>query len=65
MKISLFNYSMFGYISPIVTSLPHIYIRNSGLIPCSIFCNKLDFPTANHNKYIKLHWAQFSMIGNT
>ena len=31
MKISLFNYSMLGYISPITTSLPHIYRRNSCL----------------------------------
>ena len=30
MKISLFNCSMLGYISPIITSLPHIYKRN----PC-------------------------------
>ena len=30
MKISLFNYSMLGYISPKTTSLPHIYRRN----PC-------------------------------
>ena len=28
MKISLFNYSMLGYISPITTPLPHIYRRN-------------------------------------
>ena len=103
MKISLFNYSMLGYISPITTSLPHIYRRNScpthifkptthqtssiipprnisdkftiiwdlcrflqpGLISSMIFCKKLDFPTVNHNRYIKLHWAQFPMIGNT
>ena len=31
MKISLFNYCMLGYISPITTSLPHIYRRNSCL----------------------------------
>ena len=30
MKISLLNYSMLGYISPITTPLPHIYRRN----PC-------------------------------
>ena len=36
-----------------------------GLISSTIFCKKLDFPTANHNRYIKLHWAQFPMIGNT
>ena len=105
MKISLFNYSMLGYISPITTSLSHIYRRNScpthifkrthqtglsahptqeyfrqminlpllgtfvdpttTLITSTIFCKKLDFPTANHNRYIKLHWAQFPMIGNT
>ena len=35
------------------------------LITSTIFCKKLDFPTANHNRYIKLHWAQFPMIGNT
>ena len=98
MKISLFNYSMLGYISPITTSLP-IYRRSScpthtldltssiipprnisdkftiiwdlcrflqpGLISSTIFCKKLDFPTVNHNRYIKLHWAQFPMIGNT
>ena len=29
MKISLFNYSVLDYISPITTSLPHIYRRNS------------------------------------
>ena len=34
-KISLFNYSMLGCISPITTSLPHIYIRNS--CPTHIF----------------------------
>ena len=34
-KISLFNYSMLGYISPITTSLPHIYRRNS--CPTHIF----------------------------
>ena len=34
-KISLFNYSMVGYISPITTSLPHIYRRNS--CPTHIF----------------------------
>ena len=28
-KISLFNYSVLGYISPIATFLPHIYRRNS------------------------------------
>ena len=103
MKIFLFNYSMLGYISPITTSLPHIYRRNScpthifkpthqtglqasshrnisykfitiwdlcrflqpGLISSTIFCKKLDFPTVNHSRYIKLHWAQFPMIGNT
>ena len=104
MKISLFNSSMLGYISPITTSLPQIYRRNScpthifksthqtglqawshsglfqiiyhylgsfcrflqpGLISSTIFCKKLDFPTVNHNRYIKLHWAQFPMIGNT
>ena len=35
MKISLFNYYMLGYISPITTSLPHIYRRNS--CPTHIF----------------------------
>ena len=35
MKISLFNYSMLGYISPITTSLSHIYRRNS--CPTHIF----------------------------
>ena len=35
MKISLFNYSMLGYISPITTSLPHIYRRNT--CPTHIF----------------------------
>ena len=35
MKISLFNYSILGYISPITTSLPHIYRRNS--CPTHIF----------------------------
>ena len=35
MKISLFNYSMLGYISPIATSFPHIYRRNS--CPTHIF----------------------------
>ena len=103
MKISLFNYSILGYISPI-TSLPHIYRRNScpthifkptlrldfkhhptqeyfrqiyhylgpfcrflqpGLISTTMFCKKLDFPTVNHNRGIKLHWAQFLTIGNT
>ena len=34
MKISLFRYSMLGYISP-TTSLPHIYSRNS--CPTHIF----------------------------
>ena len=29
MNISLLNYSMLGYISPVTTSLPHIYRRNS------------------------------------
>ena len=105
MKISLFNYSMLGYIAPITTSLPHILSieeilvqpislnpntrltssiippRNisdkftiiwdlcrflqPGLISSTIFCKKLDFPTVNHNRYIKLHWAQFPIIGNT
>ena len=35
MKISLFNYSTLCYISPITTSLPHIYRRNS--CPTHIF----------------------------
>ena len=105
MKISLFAYSMLGYISPITTSLPLIiqkkfwsnpYLQihtpgwtssiispknisdkftiiwdffcrflQPGLISSTIFCKKLDFPTVNHNRYIKLHWAQFPMIGNT
>ena len=105
MKISLFNYSLLGYISRITTPLPHIYIEEilvrsislnrhtrldfkhhptqeyfrqvyhylgpfcrflqPGLISSTIFCKKLDFPTVNHNRYIKLHWAQFPMIGNT
>ena len=34
-KISLFSYSVLGYISPITTSLPHIYRRNS--CPTHIF----------------------------
>ena len=104
MKISLFNYSMLGYIAPITTSLLHIYRRNScpahifkskyqidfkrhptqeyfrqiyhylgrfcrfllpGLISSTIFCKKVVFPSVNHKTYIKLHWAQFPMIGNT
>ena len=101
MKISLFSYSMLGYISPI-TTLPYIYRGNSCLthifkpthqtgfevsshlgifqtnlplfrnfldfynqFTSKIFCKKLDFPTANHNRYIKLHWTQFPMIGST
>ena len=36
-----------------------------GLVSSRIFCKKLDFHTANHNRYIKLHWAQFPIIGNT
>ena len=67
MKISLFKYSMLGYISPIPTSLSHIYWRNS--CPTHIFqpthqtglCKNLDLPTVNHNRYIKLLWAQFPM----
>ena len=67
MKISLFKYSMLGYISPITTSLSHIYWRNS--CPTHIFqhahqtglCKNLDLPTVNHNRYIKLLWAQFPM----
>ena len=35
MKISLFTYSMLGYISRITTLLPHIYRRNS--FPTHIF----------------------------
>ena len=35
------------------------------LICSTIFCKNLDFPTVNHNRSIKLHWAQFPMIGNT
>ena len=35
LKISLFNYSMLGYISPIAKSLPHIYKKNS--CPIHIF----------------------------
>ena len=35
MKISLFNYSMLGYISPTTASLPHVYRRNS--CPTHIF----------------------------
>ena len=35
MKISLFNYSMLGYISPIIRSLPYIYRRSS--CPTHIF----------------------------
>ena len=111
MKISLFNYSMLGYISVKTASPPDIYRRNScptqifkpthrtglhasshpgifqtnlplfgtfcrflqpgpGLISSSIFCKKLNFPTINHNRYIKsqnfkiwkIHWAQFPMI---
>ena len=30
-RISLFNYSKLGYNSPVTTSLPHIYRRNSCL----------------------------------
>ena len=100
MNIFLFSYSMLDYISPITTSLPHIYTRNvwipdwnlsiiptrnistnlpnistniwelcrslqPGIISCTLFCKKLDFPSVNHNRYIKLHLAQFPMIGNT
>ena len=100
MKISLFDYSMLGYILTITTSLSHKFLSNPylethtpdwtsstipprnisdkftiiwdlcrflqpGLISSTIFCKKLDFPTVNHNRYIKLHWAQFPMIGNT
>ena len=36
-----------------------------GVISSTIFYQKLDFPTANHNIYIKLNCAQFPMIGNT
>ena len=36
-----------------------------GLISSTIFCKKLVFPTVNHKRYIKLHWAQFPMIVNT
>ena len=36
-----------------------------GLVSSRIFCKKLDFHTANHNRYIKLHWAHFPIIGNT
>ena len=71
MKISLFKYSMLGYISPVTTSLSHTYRRNS--CPTYIFkpthqtglCKNLDVPIANHNRYIQLHWAQFQMNGNT
>ena len=75
MKISLFNYSMLGYISPITTSLPisieDILVqpislkRHTRLISSMIFCKKLDFLTANHKRQIKLHWTQFPMVGNT
>ena len=36
-----------------------------GLIFSTTFCKKLDFLTANHERYMKLHWAKFPMIGNT
>ena len=36
-----------------------------GLVSSTIICKKLVFPTVNHKRYIKLHWAQFPMIGNT
>ena len=90
-KISLFNCSMLGYISPIIASLPisieeilvqpislnphtrldfkhhptQEYFRQiyhylgpfcrfllPGLISSTIFCKKLDFPTASHKRYI-------------
>ena len=35
------------------------------LISCTIFCKKLVFSTVNRKRYLKLHWAQFPMIGNT
>ena len=104
LKISLFNYSIFGYISPTTTFLPHIYRRNScpthiftpthqtwlqtsshtGLFQTNLplfgtfvdFCNQVWFPLRYfvrnfiflcqpYNRYIKLYWAQFPMIGNT
>ena len=48
MKISLFNYSMLGYISPITTSLPHIYRRNS--CPTHIFklIHQTGFQASSH-----------------
>ena len=57
MKISLFNYSMLGYISPITTSLLHIYRRNS--CPTQIFK-----PTHQTGKDFKHHPTQeyFSQI---
>ena len=36
-----------------------------GLVSFTIFCKKVVFPLVNHERYIKLHWAQFPMIGNT
>ena len=36
-----------------------------GLTTLTIFRKKLDFPAANHKRYMSLLWAQFSMIGNT
>ena len=47
------------YLGPFCRSL------QPGLISSTIFCKKLDFPTFNHNRYIKLHWAEFPMIGKT
>ena len=48
MKISLFNYSMLRYISPITTSLPHIYRRNS--CPTHIFKprHQIGLQTSSH-----------------
>ena len=37
-----------------------------GLISSTIFCKKLDFPLSTIiNSFVKLHRAQFPMIGNT
>ena len=104
MKIYLFSYSMPGYISPITSSLPHIYRRNpcpthnfkpahqtwfqassqpgifhtnlplfetfvdfynQVLFSLRYFVTNWNFLCQTYSRYIKLHWAQFPMIGNT
>ena len=34
----------------------------SGLVSSTMFCKKVVFPTVNHKRYIKLHWAQFQWL---